>query len=143
MRSIRRSGVCAALILIPFAANAADSTQAPPKLRLDSTARPIQYVVDVTVRPESDTFQGRIAIDLQLNRRTDLLWLNGTGIKVRTARFDSGRGAIAARPVKGGQDFLGFRFARPVGPARGRFTVDYSGKVSATDSVGIFRRKVD
>ncbi|HTD53396.1 MAG TPA: M1 family metallopeptidase, partial [Thermoanaerobaculia bacterium] len=113
----------------------------PPKLRLPATARPLRYEVDLTVAPERDTFSGTIDIDLELTEPTRLLWLNATGLAVSDAFLTVGNRRQAAQIVPGGEDFVGFGFRRAAARGRARLHAAFSGKVSNTNTTGIFHQK--
>src|ERR1039458_7241116 len=48
----------------------------PPKLRLGDDVRPVRYRLDLTVIPQQDTFTGKIEIDMDVRKPTDVVWLN-------------------------------------------------------------------
>lgn len=120
---------------------AARAELSPPKLRLDDTARPTRYFLDLTVIPDRDTFTGVVEIDLEIRKPTSHLWLNATDLTIRKADLQvRGRG-VPAHLVPGNEDFLAFTFDRPVGPGAARLRVAYQGKLSEKDRGGLFRRK--
>jgi len=119
----------------------AASAPVPPKLRLPATARPTAYEVDLTIIPEKETFSGAIDIDLELTEPTSLLWLNATELTVTEASLTEGKRRQTAQIVPGGDDFVGFGFRRSAAPGRARLHAVFSGKVSNTNTTGIFRQK--
>jgi alanyl aminopeptidase len=131
----------APLLTGPVVSAPAEAPPPPPKLRLGDAAAPIRYTLDLTVVPTNDTFAGTIEIDLQLRQPTSLLWVNGSDLTVREAHLQVRGQSLPARPVPGGEDFLGFAFDRPVGPGPALLKVAYQGKMSEREQAGLFRRK--
>ncbi len=125
----------------PGAAAGAGGAARPPALRLGRAARPERYAARVSITPGEREFEGAVDIDLVLAEATPLLWLNGTGLKVREARFEAGGASIKARAVEGGEDFVGFEPERPLGPGKARLHVEYRGGVSLQSDEGLFAQK--
>lgn len=144
---MRRALLCAVLAATVACASMARSSGAPPasvsppKLRLPATARPLRYEVDLTIAPEKDTFSGTIDIDLDLTEPTRLLWLNATELTVSDASLTEGKRRQTAQIVPGGEDFVGFGFRRAAARGRARLHAAFSGKVSNTNTTGIFHQK--
>src|SRR4051812_13935969 len=69
LRMTRAPLFCSLFLLAAFLGMHGASAQgapAPPKLRLDDTARPTSYEVELTVLPDRDTFSGTVSIALEL-----------------------------------------------------------------------------
>ncbi|HEU4535737.1 MAG TPA: M1 family metallopeptidase, partial [Polyangiaceae bacterium] len=111
----------------------------PPSLRLPPTASPVRASATLTLVPAAETFEGEIDLDLTFNEASDLLWLNARDIEVREARLEAGGATVAARAVPGGDEFVGFAFARPAPKGPARLHVAYRGKVSGKNDRGVFR----
>jgi len=64
----------------------------PPAGRLPDLARPLAYRLALTLDPRQDEFGGEVAIDLALQRDSDLIWLHGQNLQVQrvTARLAGG-----------------------------------------------------
>lgn len=133
----------AALLLLWSLAAAVAGAQAPPvpKLRLGNEVRPIASEVELEVIPERSNFTGRVSIDLRFARRSSFFWLHGHGLTVSNAYLKQGSQRIDARPVAGGEEFLGFNLTQPVGPGKAKLFVSYSGPISDKDFSGLFRRE--
>jgi cytosol alanyl aminopeptidase len=117
---------------------AADS---PPKLRLGEVqqVKPTGYRVELTLDPDKETFSGSIHIALDIERSTQILWLNATNIVVRKASLTQGAAAQDVIVVPGGGNFLGLRFSSQVSAGAAEIEIDYKGKVLLRDQSGIFR----
>jgi alanyl aminopeptidase len=122
-------------------APSASAPATPPGLRLGRSVLPERYAARVSLTPGEREFEGSIDIDLVVGEPTALLWLNGTGLKVRAAHFDAGGGQIKARPVDGGREFVGFAPERPLSPGKARLHVEYRGGVSFQSDEGLFTQK--
>ncbi|HEU4536199.1 MAG TPA: M1 family metallopeptidase, partial [Polyangiaceae bacterium] len=110
-------------------------------MRLGAGARPERYAARVAITPGEREFEGGIDIDLVLTEATPLLWLNGTGLRVSEAHFEAGGATLKARPVEGGDDFIGFRPERPLAPGKARLHVEYKGGVSFQSDEGLFAQQ--
>ncbi|HXO39922.1 MAG TPA: M1 family metallopeptidase, partial [Thermoanaerobaculia bacterium] len=121
-------------------AAAAATTGAVPRLRLPATASPLHYRVELTLVPAVEKFSGAVAIDLLLEEPTAVLWLNATALTIEAATLTAGSTRLAAGIVPGGDDFVGFSFARPIPAGRARLEIRFSGEVSSIETRGLFRQ---
>ena len=117
------------------------SNPEPPKLRLPSGAAPVAYALELTIDPAREDFRGAVVIDVRLEKKTDLLWLNATELKIASASASAAGRSVAVRTVDGGEDFVGFAFDGPVGPGELELRVEYTGHQDATSTQGLFRQK--
>src|SRR5215475_10204106 len=76
------AALAAAIALVP--ALAAE----PPSFRLPAGARPTHYALTVTVVPGEANATGEVAIDVELDRPHDVLWLNADSITVTRPRTE-------------------------------------------------------
>lgn len=113
----------------------------PPALRLGRSARPERYAARVAITPGEHEFEGSVDIDLVLDEATSLLWLNGSGLKVRAAHFEAGGVTTGARAVDGGGEFLGFVPERALSAGKARLHVEYRGGVAFQGDEGLFAQK--
>ena len=115
----------------------------PPKLRLDRSAAPSSYAVDLTIVPDRDTFQATADISLEIRGPSEILWLNAIGLEVQEAVFRPESGApLPARTIPGGDQFLGFGFDHAIS-GKGVLHVRYQGKISRISNAGVFQLKED
>jgi alanyl aminopeptidase len=117
------------------------SLTTPPSLRLPTFARPTSYRVRLALDPAKETFDGAMDIELELSTATPILWLNGKELQIHSARLSLQGVETPVSVVAGGDEFIGFRFERPVGPGQGVLHIDYSGKVDATSTSGMFHQQ--
>jgi alanyl aminopeptidase len=68
-----------------------------PKNRLPGDVRPLAYAIDLRVTPESERFDGKVRISLELTRPRRVLWLHGRDLSVRDVRLTVGSQEIGAR----------------------------------------------
>ncbi len=113
-----------------------------PKLRLDDRAVPVGYQATLDLIPGQNTFNGEIAIDVQINQATDHLWLNATDItpEAMTAELNGESFTVKRIPNKS-EEFLGLWLGRTVQPGKLKLTINYAGKISPKDYQGIFQQK--
>ena len=114
----------------------------PPKFRLPADeVGPMRYRVDLTIIPDQDTFAGAIDIDLQFAKQASVLWLNAEKLEVKEATLTVGGEKVATKVIAVPNDYVGFAFARPVGPGPATLHAVYQGEVSRKDQQGIFQMK--
>ena len=128
-------GLCLALPVL------AGPAPEPPALRLPSTAEPTGYAVDLTIDPALETFRGVVDIEIRVREKTSLLWLNASDLAIAKVSANAGGRAVGVRAVPGGENFAGFAFDKPLAPGGVKLHVEYTGKVDANSTQGIFRQK--
>ena len=120
-----------------FLASGAHAQETPPALRLPDGVRPLGYKAELTIRPDSNAFSGRLEIEVEIERPTAIFWLNADQLRVDAARI----GAQEARIVAGGRDFVGLRVDAPLPAGRTSMRLEYRGEVSPRDTHGVFRQR--
>ena len=118
---------------------AADSTPAPPKLRLPTTARPTHYALELRVVPSEPEFSGQVTIDLRVDAPTPIVWLNATGLAIDGAELRAGGAAEKLRVVPGGEDYVGFEAAHPLQKGAAQLVVRWHGTLDPEKSRGLYR----
>ncbi len=113
-----------------------------PKLRLSGAVRPTGYEVELTLRPEADSFPGRVAIDLELREATRVIWLHGADLEIEQASLIAGGAERTVEVLDGGEGFLGFALDEAVGPGTARLEIGYRAKLPEEEVAGLFRRRV-
>jgi alanyl aminopeptidase len=135
-----KSVVPALLLALPILAS---PSLEPPKLRLDGSAQPLRYAVDLTIVPDRDTFHGSVDIEVDVRTPSPIIWLNGIGLAIEDASFrPEASAALPAKTIPGGDQFIGFIFDQPIS-GKGTIHVVYQGKISRNSSAGIFQLKED
>ncbi len=137
-----RLALAVAAVALTAAAVAAQ-TPAPPTLRLPDGARPTAVAAELDIAPESESFSGRVRLDLEIAHPTRLLWLNAERLEIDAARFEVGGETWPATVVPGGEQFAGFDAGRELPAGAARLTIDYRGKLDALETEGLFRQQVD
>lgn len=116
-------------------------TPASPTLRLPTTVHPTHYAADLTIHPSEPTFTGKIDIDVELTEATPVVWLNALELDISQAQVTYAGQTLPAHAVRGGEDFVGIQADAPFGPGPATLHLVYSGKVSDTETLGLFREK--
>lgn len=139
MRLMAPSRIVLALIAGTFCsfALAAEAPQSPA-LRLPDTVAPTSYRVQLTLDTDKDHFNGFIAIKLDVKKPQQLIWLNGTGLTIQDASLKTGSTTMPAKPVPGGNDFVGLQFESDVPAGAAELDIRYTGTVRQQDSSGVF-----
>ena len=113
----------------------------PPPFRLGDAATPKGYAVRLVIDPNRDDFTGEIAIDVNVNHALDVLWLNAQKIAIQSAALDAGGTTIPLTSIDGGKNFVGFTAARPIPAGAAKLRIQYSGKLEALSTDGLFRQQ--
>ena len=72
-----------------------------PNLRLDDRAVPLSYDLRLTIDPAQPSYEGEVAIDLDVRRPTRILWINARGPEIRDARLITQSGEAVATVIAG------------------------------------------
>ena len=109
---------------------------APPALRLPEGARPLGYVLTLTIVPGQDKVAGEMVIDVSLDRPHAVVWLNADALTV--IRATSAAPAARARVIAGHDQFVGLAWDPPLPAGRHRLTLVYEAEQSKNSTRGIF-----
>jgi alanyl aminopeptidase len=136
--SAGRSLVCAAFVvaLLALAHVAAAEVRAAPTLRLPDGVRPTHYAVTLTIVPGQKKAAGEIAIDLELARAHDLLWLNADRLEIGQVSLDDG--ASQAKVAQTTEQFVGIGFDPPLPAGKHRLVLRYQAEQNRDSARGIF-----
>ena len=128
------------LLLLAFAGTLLAAPQ-PPALRLPSDVVPLRYKLDLTLDPSKTDFSGAVSIELKVRKATGIIWLNQNGLTVSSAFAEQVGAKPVVKVVPGGEDFVGFEFARPLSSGEARLRVEFTGSVNEKAGAGIFLSK--
>jgi alanyl aminopeptidase len=124
-----------AVTLLLVCALAAAAQPSPPSFRLPAGVQPVRYDLDLTIVPDRATFDGKVAIDIELEREQQVIWLNAKDLTIRAATMDR----RPVRVITAREEFLGLI---PEGPARARsarIEVAFTAKLSEKENRGAYR----
>jgi alanyl aminopeptidase len=108
----------------------------PPAFRLPAGARPLRYALTLTVVPGESKVPGEVAIDLELDRPHDVLWLNADDLDVK--RATTSRPGTSVRILAGHPQFVGLALDPPLPAGRHRLTLAFEAEQSRNSTRGIF-----
>ena len=114
---------------------------APPVMKLGDAVRPLAYTLDLTVLPQAAGFEGKVEIDIELQRPLDFFWINGRQLEIKRATLLVGGKTLTLATSASGEDFIGVRLPQTVPAGQARLAFEYSGQVSARDTRGLFRQQ--
>jgi alanyl aminopeptidase len=137
----RLPAVLALVLAAASALGAATDGPEPPSFRLPDLASPRNMNVDLTLRPELETFEGKVGIDLELRRPTSRIWLNAHDLEIQSATLRVGGKESPAAVLAGGDDFVGFDLGREVAAGPAHLAIAYRGKLDSIETEGLFRQK--
>src|ERR1700754_2386921 len=112
-----------------------------PQFRLPDIARPTRYSLDLTIVTSESSFHGVSAIDVQLKRRTQVIWLNQKGLTIRQVRVKTESGAYRKAQWEESDEFLMVKLPVAMGPGNVNLEIAYEGVLSDKVSVGAYRKK--
>jgi aminopeptidase N len=117
----------------------ADTVDASLPTQLPRTAIPHHYALTVTPHASKLTFDGQVAIDLDLIKPTRTLTLNAADLAIAKATLTPSSGAVLNGRVSTDADAqtATFDFGRTVAPGKYRLEIVYSGKIN-TQANGLF-----
>src|SRR5262245_9370277 len=130
MRNLFRSVTALILLAATAPAMSADA----PTLKLPSGARPIRYEMTLTVSPGKAKVPGEIAIDVELDRPHDVLWLNADALSVTRANTELPETRVDV--LAGHEQFVGFAFEPPLPAGRHRVTLAFEANQSRNSTRG-------
>jgi aminopeptidase N len=107
--------------------------------QLPREAVPHHYSLTVTPHAENLSFDGSVAIDVQLLKTTRTLTLNAADLTFKKAMITpAGKDSVAASTkTDADAQTVTFDFGRPLQPGAYRLDIDYSGKIN-TQANGLF-----
>ncbi|MBT8491699.1 MAG: M1 family metallopeptidase, partial [Deltaproteobacteria bacterium] len=125
-------------------------TSAPPAVVDDAPApsgalydwaRPTAARLHLEVDPERESFEGRVELDVELERATRVVWLHADGLVVTSARITSklGRQRATATAEASGE-LMAVRVDSPL--AAGKVTLELSYRGTLRSDVGLFRKRI-
>lgn len=131
------------LCVLIFFANTlsfAVAADGPPRGKLPTSVLPLHYKLDLEVLPDQDEFTGTAEIVVQLQEKTERIWMHGRGLETREAYLLLEDGArIEARFEEFEKTGVAaFSPEQPVGPGTATLVVRYSAKFNR-HLEGLFR----
>ena len=112
----------------------------PPAMQLGDAVKPLAYEAELTVVPTQERFSGHLVIHVEIAKPTEFFWLNAKRLDIRSANLVANGKTFVAKPVAGGSEFVGLRFALQVPAGRAVITLDYDGAIDRTETAGIFKQ---
>lgn len=136
--SVARLACRTAAVLLCLLATGAAALEVP-RGQLPEGVTPLRYRLELTVDPSRERFEGRVAIDLRFDARTEAFWLHGRDLTVRQASLSLPDGReIAARYEEVAKGVAGIALAEAVGPGEASLRLDYDAAFGS-GSDGLFR----
>ncbi len=126
-------------IYAPMPAPDADQ-ESSDRTRLPDDTHPLRYAIELTLIPERPTYQGKVAIEIALDRPRETLWLHQKGVRasrVQVVRvgLDPLTGVLEGVTPSG---LTALRLPQPIGPGVARIEIDFEADVGERLS-GLYR----
>ena len=109
----------------------------PPAFVLPDDVVPRKQIIEMTVDPDKDVFEGRATIEVELKRATKVIWLNAKDITPLEATVGSKH--VRAQAVAG--EFIGLDLDSPAPAGRTTISIRYRAKLDENAIVGPYRKK--
>jgi alanyl aminopeptidase len=136
---------------VPDAAQAAveHAPAAEPTLRLPREFLPTGYAARLAIDPARSTFDGTITIAGDVAAKTEVVWLHGRHLAIKSAAASRGDPFATPAPIGSaltvtphGEDLLELRADPPLEPDHWRLQLDYTGELDEINTTGAFKEKV-
>ncbi len=116
-----------------------------PTGQLPQTVIPTHYDLALTVLPDQERFQGRVAIDVEIRKPTTLIWLHGYSLNVTRASLTLADGRTINVRYKQLNDDGVARVQLPeeIKPQKARLQFEYDARFMTTDLEGLYRVRQD
>src|SRR5580693_3396590 len=114
----------------------------PPAFLLPDDVVPRKHIIDVTIDPSKDNFDGRARIAVEQLTATSVIWLNAKDVIPKEASIEVGGRTLPARAQAVAGEFLGLELDTPAGPGRATLSIHYQGRLDEKSVVGPYRKKV-
>jgi alanyl aminopeptidase len=122
-------------------APAGSSLQAAP-LRLDTAVEPLRYAATLDLDPGADTFDGQITIDIEVAEDRARIWLNAAEMDITSASLTRGSDTWKVDVVRSqAPDVVFLELGRSLPPGPATLRLAYRGRISATESDGVFKQQ--
>jgi alanyl aminopeptidase len=113
----------------------------PPAFLLPDDVVPTRHLVELTIDPSRDTFEGWARIVVELRKPASVIWVNAKDLTPKEASAESGGRTYPARVQAHGGEFMGLELDAPIGPGRVTLSIRYQGRLDPKSLVGPYRRK--
>jgi alanyl aminopeptidase len=114
----------------------------PPAFLLSNDVVPTRHLVELTIDPSRDTFEGWARIEVELRKPASVIWVNAKDLTPKEASVGSGDRTYLANVQSHGGEFMGLELDAPIGPGHATLSIRYQGRLDAKSLVGPYRRKV-
>ena len=109
-----------------------------PGQRLPDLATPVAYDLRLEVDPDRDVFRGKVAIQLELAKPTDHVWLHAEQLVIEKASYAGGE--LKELGIANDDDMRAFSFGKRL---EGAVTIsfEYTGTITKDEPEGLFRQR--
>jgi aminopeptidase N len=125
-----RSCVGALLCLLSAACGSATPAGEAQRGRLPPGVTPLHYEISVEPDARALSLNGRVVIDVEVQKPTDAITLNALELDIASAKLDAA--AKASVTLDPAAQTATLRFERAIDPGRHALTLDYRGRIETT-----------
>jgi len=114
-----------------------------PAFQLPEDAVPIRHTLELSIDPNLTTYDGKVAIDVELRKPSALIWVNGRNLIPKDGTVEFGGRNLPARVEPLGGEFLAVRLDSTIGPGRATVRIPFQGRMDEHGVLAAYRRKLD
>jgi len=112
-----------------------------PGLRLPGDVVPRGYELELQLDADKDAFAGKVAIDVQVERPTEHLWLNAEELEIQSARWIAAGKSVELPAAEPRDGYVGFPLPAGTAPGAYRIEIGFTGSAAARQMQGLFRQQ--
>ena len=113
--------------------------QQAPQVRLDDSARPIAYDLDLTLDPGRDDFKGRVEIEIEILNPAQTVRLNTHSLTIERVSWRTNGSTVAGGFEVQDEHVTLFGAPQPLDAGRATLSIDFSGSFDLKTTSGIFK----
>lgn len=115
---------------------------AAPAFLLPDDVIPKRHIIEMTIDPNKDTFDGWVRIQVELRKPVSVIWMNAKDVTPKEASIEMGGRTYIARAEAAGGEFLGLQLDAAIGPGPATLSIRYQARLDEKLVVGAYRKKV-
>jgi len=115
-----------------------------PTGQLGDAVVPTHYELDLTIVPERDSFSGQVTIDVEVNRRSPVIWMHGNGLEVSEVTYTTGDGTTIPAQYEQAHETGVAKVSLDQAPPAGAGTLEFTYSAPFNDALeGLYKVEED
>src|SRR5579871_238532 len=138
-----RTGLILWFVTWPLSAVAFGALPPPPSFTLPAGVIPRKHIIELTIDPARDTYEGVARIEVDVRKPTTVFWVNAKDLMPEEASVEAGGHAQPAIAEIAGGEFLALEVHSPVHAGRATLSIRFQGHLDTKATGGPYRRRVE